>query len=198
MTQMTKTSQDNNLNYIIFLKHFCEYHTEKIKYRDIICLILKVLPWWTWCYGFCSHIQSLVELESVIVATTPYFEHNAPLTYSLCSHSALWNRILENLWYCNKINVHMYIVHEKMAGNFNMQLHSLCKTFKMVSRWVLRNDIYIYCQTLYWNRTISWKISKHFCLFLFWRHVSLFWKKIYVIHSILYLFEWPYSHAFCI
>ena len=26
---MTKTSQDNNLNYIHFLKHFYEYHTEK-------------------------------------------------------------------------------------------------------------------------------------------------------------------------
>ena len=34
-------------------------------------------------YCFCSHIQSLVELESVIVATAPYFEHTAPLTYSL-------------------------------------------------------------------------------------------------------------------
>ena len=32
---------------------------------------------------FCSHIQSLVELESVIVATAPYFERTAPLTYSL-------------------------------------------------------------------------------------------------------------------
>ena len=55
---MTKTSQDNNLNYIHFLKHFYEYHTEKLKYRDIICLILKV--------------QSLVELESVILATASY------------------------------------------------------------------------------------------------------------------------------
>ena len=43
--QMTKTSQDNNLNYIHFLKHFYEYHTEKVKYRDVTCLILKVLPW---------------------------------------------------------------------------------------------------------------------------------------------------------
>ena len=33
-------SQDNNLNDINFLKHFYEYHTEKLKYRDI----LKVLP----------------------------------------------------------------------------------------------------------------------------------------------------------
>ena len=36
---------------------------------------------------FCTQseivIQSLVELESVIVATAPYFEHTAPLTYSL-------------------------------------------------------------------------------------------------------------------
>ena len=28
---MTKTSQDNNLNYIIFFKHFYEYLTEKLK-----------------------------------------------------------------------------------------------------------------------------------------------------------------------
>ena len=35
-------------------------------------------------YCFCSHIQSLVELESVIVATTPYFEDTISLTYSLC------------------------------------------------------------------------------------------------------------------
>ena len=42
-------------------------------------------------YCFCSHIQSLVELESVIVATTPYFEHTTPLTYSLCAFvSAHW------------------------------------------------------------------------------------------------------------
>ena len=32
---MTKTSQDNNLNYIHFSKRFYEYHTEKLKYRDI-------------------------------------------------------------------------------------------------------------------------------------------------------------------
>ena len=32
---MTKTSQDNNLNYINFLKHFYEYLTEKLKYRDV-------------------------------------------------------------------------------------------------------------------------------------------------------------------
>ena len=37
---MTKTSQDNNLNYIHFLKHFYEYHTEKLKCRDATCLIL--------------------------------------------------------------------------------------------------------------------------------------------------------------
>ena len=29
---MTKTSQDNNLNYVHFLKHFYEYHTEKLNY----------------------------------------------------------------------------------------------------------------------------------------------------------------------
>ena len=80
---MTKTSQDNNLNYIHFLKHFYEYHTEKLKYRDVTCLILKVLLWWICYYCFCSHIQSLAELESLIVATAPDFELTAPLTYSL-------------------------------------------------------------------------------------------------------------------
>ena len=40
---MTKTSQDIKLNYVILLKHFYEYHTEKLKYRDVTCLILKVL-----------------------------------------------------------------------------------------------------------------------------------------------------------
>ena len=34
-------------------------------------------------YCCCSHIKSLVELEIVIVATPSYFEHSAPLTYSL-------------------------------------------------------------------------------------------------------------------
>ena len=28
---MTKTIEDNNLNYINFLKHFDEYHTEKVQ-----------------------------------------------------------------------------------------------------------------------------------------------------------------------
>ena len=40
---MTKTSQDNNLNDINFLKHFYEYHTEKLKYKDVTYHILKVL-----------------------------------------------------------------------------------------------------------------------------------------------------------
>ncbi len=38
-------------------------------------------------YCFCSLNQSqksLVDLESVIVATAPYFEHTASLNYSLC------------------------------------------------------------------------------------------------------------------
>jgi hypothetical protein len=38
---MTKTSHDNNLNYINFLKYVYEYHSEKIKYRDVTYLILK-------------------------------------------------------------------------------------------------------------------------------------------------------------
>ena len=81
---MTKTSQDNNLNYINFLKHFYEYHTEKLKYRDVTCLILKVLPWWIWYYCFCSHIQSLVVLDSVIVATAPPLTlSKLPLLFSL-------------------------------------------------------------------------------------------------------------------
>ena len=42
--QMTNTSQDNNLNYIHFLKHFYEYLTKKLKYRDLTFLILKILP----------------------------------------------------------------------------------------------------------------------------------------------------------
>ena len=54
----------------------------------------KDLPWWINYYYFCSHTQSLVELESAIVATTPYFEHTAPLTYSLCviHYAAYWVR----------------------------------------------------------------------------------------------------------
>ena len=42
--QMTKTSQDNNLNYIHFLKNFYEYHTKRIMDRYGTCLILNVLP----------------------------------------------------------------------------------------------------------------------------------------------------------
>ena len=37
--QMKKTSQDINLNNIHFLKHFYQYHTEKLKCRDVTCLI---------------------------------------------------------------------------------------------------------------------------------------------------------------
>ena len=32
---MSKTSQDNNLNHIHFLKHFYGYHTEKVKTRNM-------------------------------------------------------------------------------------------------------------------------------------------------------------------
>jgi hypothetical protein len=80
---MTKTSQDNDINYINFLKHFNEYYTETLEYREVTCFSLKILPRLICYYWFYSHIQSLVVLESVIVATTaPYFEHTAPLTYS--------------------------------------------------------------------------------------------------------------------
>ena len=79
---------DNNIE---FLKHFYEDHTEKLKYRDLTCLILKVLPWWICYYCFSSHIQLLVEFESVIVATTPYFEQTAPLTYALWSLAMMYN-----------------------------------------------------------------------------------------------------------
>ena len=42
--QMTKIIQDNNLNQVYqFFKDFYEYPTETLKYRDITCLILKVL-----------------------------------------------------------------------------------------------------------------------------------------------------------
>ena len=34
-------------------------------------------------YCFFIHMQSIVEFESVIVATAPYFEHTASLPYSL-------------------------------------------------------------------------------------------------------------------
>ena len=36
--QMTNTSQDNNLKYINFLRHFYEYLIEKLKYRDKTCI----------------------------------------------------------------------------------------------------------------------------------------------------------------
>ena len=67
----------------IFLKHFCEYHTEKLKYRDVTCVSLKVLPWWICYYCFCSHIQALEELESAIVATHTacYTESKYSLTF---------------------------------------------------------------------------------------------------------------------
>ena len=42
---------------------------------------------------FYSHIQSLIKLESVIIATTPYFEHTVPLTYSLCVATARMYKI---------------------------------------------------------------------------------------------------------
>ena len=40
---MTKTCQDNNLNYINFLVHFYEYLNETSKYLDVTCIILKLL-----------------------------------------------------------------------------------------------------------------------------------------------------------
>ena len=46
------------------------YNMPHIKGFDMINLI-----------SFCSHIQSLFELESVIVVTALYFEHTAPITY---------------------------------------------------------------------------------------------------------------------
>ena len=39
---------DNNLKYTNFLKHFYEYHIEKLKYWYKICIILKLLTWWIW------------------------------------------------------------------------------------------------------------------------------------------------------
>ena len=53
--------------------------------RVVTCLLWKILLWQLCYYCFCSHVQSLVEIESVLVATSLYFEHTAPLTYSLWS-----------------------------------------------------------------------------------------------------------------
>ena len=64
----------NMNNDIEFFKAFYEYHTEKLKYIDVTSLILKV--------KFAT-THSLVDLESVFVATVHYLKHTAPLTYSL-------------------------------------------------------------------------------------------------------------------
>ena len=76
---MTKTSQDNNFNYINFLKQVHMPH-----FKGFAMMNLLLLQACTTMYCFCTHMQSLIELESIILATTPYFEHTAPLTYSLC------------------------------------------------------------------------------------------------------------------
>ena len=48
---------------------------------------------------FFSQIQSLVELESVIVETAPpYFEHTAPLTYFLWQNFNIY-KIKVGLWW---------------------------------------------------------------------------------------------------
>ena len=36
---MIKTSQDNNLNYINFFKHFYEYHTEKLLNEEFATIV---------------------------------------------------------------------------------------------------------------------------------------------------------------
>ena len=72
---MTKTSQDDILKYII-----SKYHTKRIKYRDVICLILKVLPKKFATTVFVGHLVTIAELEPAIVATTFYFEHTTVWT----------------------------------------------------------------------------------------------------------------------
>ena len=68
---MTKPGQDNNLNYVNFLKHFYEYHTEKLKYRYVTCFILKLLA------------RSICNMKYVnYVNFLKYFYEYAPLTYS--------------------------------------------------------------------------------------------------------------------
>ena len=46
---------DNNIE---FLKHFYEYLTEKLKYKDVTCFILKFLPWWI-CYYIVATFSHL-------------------------------------------------------------------------------------------------------------------------------------------
>ena len=86
-------------------------------------------------FCFCSHIQSLVELESVIVATGPYFEHNAPLTYSLCqlccNSTHVWEKDME-------VKISKFILEHpliSMASDmcaFTMDIESYQNTFVQI------------------------------------------------------------------
>ena len=107
------------------------YWKIKVQRRNMY-LILKVLPRYICYYCFCCHIQSLVTLESVIVETTPYFEHTASLTYSLWYFP--WHRLFSLIFkQCNL---------EPLVGTFGIiytqqqiQVHSICSSF-----WLLADE----------------------------------------------------------
>ena len=91
--QMTKTSQYNNLNCIHFLKHFYEYHNEKLKYRDVACLISKILSWYI-CY-YCFLLPSSVNCRAWICNCS-----NRPLLWAHCPSYlfSLMLTLLLNFW----------------------------------------------------------------------------------------------------
>jgi hypothetical protein len=90
-------------------------------------------------YCFCNHVQSLVELESEIVATTFYFEHTAPLTYILFGkdstrsssrlgpldfHSYATEWTLDRLYFTNYFNtrnwqsLNSHPIHQNFCDDF--------------------------------------------------------------------------------
>ena len=171
---MIKTSQNDNLNSIHFLKHFYEYHSEKLMYKDMRHFIFFAFN--AFCYYcFCINIQSHVELESVILGTVPYFEHTASLTYFLCLHAPLRRR---KFW-CARAWSRL---HCRLRGDY-----------------ILHNPLFKECQDFYRMRFI-WvfpgfeelnKISKNWIKFLYLKSGTILWNQISLL---LFLNQTRYRH----
>ena len=133
-----------------------------------------------------DHIQSLVELEYVIVATVPYFEHIAPLTYSLCSKALrYWDflALSETIWHL-------------MVADRNWDLVSTT-----ISSWHFFCIMICYnmnAHVMNWNKLLEIEGVTKCCIFpnhnssdliLFYGFPAVSWKYIGFFFIVLLLFH---------
>ena len=112
---------------------------------------------------FCSNIQSLLELESVIVATATYIEHTASLTYPLWSEGRgmrfklLKCRWLEGRVFTTSCLQHIHLRHSLATPTSSSIAPSCAQIFNPISHSDIKVNSFLVCQFVnefYWMKLV--------------------------------------------